>query len=180
MKRAEKESFVTEFTKQIEKSQAFALLSFTKVDVETITAFRKSLREKNVRVKVVKNTLAKRVFKTTPYTTGLDADLKGPTMLAYADGAEVDPVSTVKAIWEWADKEDFNVSVKSGAALGGVMTLQQLKALSLLPGRKELLVSFLFGLKHHPTRFLFALKDLPQRLGYGLNALKEKKAKEQQ
>lgn len=178
MKRAEKETFVTEFTKQIEKSQAFALLSFTKVNVEQITAFRKSLREKNVRVKVVKNKLARRVFGSSPYA-GLDPDLKGPTLVAYADSETVDPVSTVKAIWEWADKEDFNVSVKSGAALGGVMTLEQLKALSLLPGRKELLVSFLFGLKHHPTRFLFGLKDLPQRLGYGLNALKEKKAKEQ-
>ncbi len=178
MKRAEKEVFVSDLTNGLQKSQAFALMSFSKIEVEKITEFRKSLRLKNVRVKVVKNTLAKRALENTPYKV-LGENLTGPTLVAYSEGDDIDAVSTVKSIWEWAEKENFNVSVKSGAALGQPMTLDQLKALSKLPGKKDLLVSFLFALKHHPTNFLYALKDLPQRMGYALSALKDKKEQAQ-
>jgi large subunit ribosomal protein L10 len=58
------------------------------------------------------------------------------------------------------------------------MSEAQLKALSKLPGKNELLVSFLWALNSGPTKFLYALQDTPRRLGYALNALKEKKAKE--
>ncbi len=58
------------------------------------------------------------------------------------------------------------------------MTDQQLKALSKLPGKNEMFVQFLWGLKSSPTKFLYALQDAPRRLGYALAALKAKKEKE--
>jgi large subunit ribosomal protein L10 len=76
---------------------------------------------------------------------------------------------------EWADKEDFNVQIKTGAALGKVVTAQELKALSKLPGKQEMFVGFLWALKSSPTKFLYALSDAPKRLGYALGALKAKK-----
>lgn len=175
MNRAQKEEFVSQFSKGIADAQAFALLSFSKLTVEQMTDFRKSLRKNNVRVKVVKNTLAKRVFDQTPYKA-VAKDFSGPMLVAYSSG---DPVASMKAIWEWAGKEDFGIQLKNGAALGQVMSVNELKALSQLPSKKELFVSFLWALKHHPTRFLYALQDAPQRLGYALGALKEKREKEQ-
>lgn len=176
MNRAQKETFVSEFQSGIEAAQAFALVSFNKLTVEQMTSFRLSLAKQKVRVKVVKNTLAKRVFDTTPYAS-VASDLKGPTMVIYSDG---DAVVTAKAIAEWAKKEDFDIKVKSGAAIGQIMNESQFTALSKLPGRNELLVTFLWALKSHPTRFLYALKDAPQRLGYVLGDLKAKKEKESQ
>ena len=61
MNRAQKETFVSEFQSGIEGAQAFALVSFNKLTVEQMTAFRLSLAKQQVRVKVVKNTLAKRI-----------------------------------------------------------------------------------------------------------------------
>ena len=174
MNRTQKEAFVANLSQGIEKAQAFALMSFSKLDVEQMTAFRLSLRKRNIYVKVVKNTLAKRVFEKTPYSN-VSSLLEGPTLVAYSAG---DPVLTAKAVWEWAVKENFNVKVKGGAALGQAMSEAQLKALSKLPGRNELLVSFLWALKSHPTKFLYALQDAPKRLGYALGALKAKKEKE--
>lgn len=174
MNRTEKEAFVSNLTQGIKDAQTFALMSFNKLTVEQMTEFRLSLRKQNVQVKVIKNTLAKRVFNESPYKEVV-SHLTGPTLLAYSDG---DPVTTAKAIWEWAGKENFDIKVKTGAALGKVATDVQLKALSKLPGRNELLVSFLWALKSHPTRFLYALQDAPKRLGYALVALKEKKEKE--
>ena len=174
MNRAQKEAFVEELGKGVEKAQAFALMSFGKIDVEKMTAFRLSLRKRNVYVKVVKNTLAKRVFDKTPYKD-IAANLTGNTLIAYSSD---DPVVAAKAIWEWADKEDVAVKVKAGAALGQFMSESQLKALSKLPGRNELFVGFLWALKSSPTKFLYALQDAPRRLGYALVALQEKKQKE--
>ena len=176
MNRTQKETFIADLSQGIEKAQAFALMSFNKLDVEKMTAFRLSLRKRNIVVKVVKNTLAKRVFDKTPYfnVAGL---LEGPTLVAYSEG---DPVLTAKALWEWAAKEDFSVKIKGGAALGQSMTEAELKSLSKLPGRNELLVSFLWALNSHQTKFLYALQDAPRRLGYALGALKAKKEKESQ
>jgi large subunit ribosomal protein L10 len=174
LNRAEKQTFVEELNTEVQKAQAFALMSFNKLDVEQMTSFRLALRKKDVYVKVVKNTLAKRVFDATPFKE-VGAHLTGPTLLAYGAG---DPVVTAKAIMEWANKENFNVKLKGGAALGQLMSQEQLKALSLLPGRNELYVSFLWALKSSPTKFLYALQDAPRRLGYALAALQDKKAKE--
>lgn len=174
MNRAQKEAFVTDLNEGIKTAQAFAVMSFSKLDVEKMTAFRLSLRKKDVYVKVVKNTLAKRVFDNTPYKE-VAPHLQGPTLVAYSSG---DPVVAAKAIWEWAAKEEVGLKVKGGAALGQVMTEAQLKALSKLPGKNELFVSFLWALKSSPTKFLYALQDAPKRLGYALGALRDKKQKE--
>ncbi len=174
MNRTQKAAFVSDLDESIKSAQAFALLSFSKLNVEQMTAFRLSLRKSNVRVKVIKNTLAKRVLDQTDFKE-IGAHLEGPTLIAYGPG---DPVTTAKAISEWAGKENFDIKIKAGMALGKVVSDVQLKALSKLPGRNELLVSFLWALKSHPTRFLYALKDAPQRMGYALNALREKKEKE--
>lgn len=174
MNRTQKEAFVEKLNEGVSKAQAFALMSFNKIDVESMTAFRLSLKKRDVHVKVLKNTLAKRVLDQTPFKD-VTSHLEGPTLLAYSSG---DPVTTAKAIAEWIGKENFDMKIKAGAALGKVVTEAQIKALSKLPGKNELFVGFLWALKSHPTKFLYALQDAPRRLGYALNALKEKKATE--
>ncbi len=172
MNRTQKAEFVTNLQKGLHDSEAFALLSFSKLTVEQMTQFRLGLRKQNIRVRVVKNTLAKRALAGGPYAD-VAAHLTGPTLIAYG----ADPVVTAKAVAEWAGKENFSLNIKGGAALGQLMSTQQLTALSKLPGRNELLVSFLWALKSAPTSFLYALQDKPRSLGYALGALKEKKEK---
>jgi large subunit ribosomal protein L10 len=174
LNRTEKQDFVNELAKGVQEAQAIALMSFSKLTVEEMTSFRLALRKKDVRVKVVKNTLAKRVFNDTPFKEVCN-QFEGPTLLAYSKG---DAVLTAKAIMEWANKENFNVKLKAGVALNKVISQKEMVALSKLPGRNDLLVGFLWALKSHPTRFLYALQDGPNRLGYALGALKAKKEKE--
>jgi large subunit ribosomal protein L10 len=174
LNRAQKEEFVQNLSQGIQEAQAFALMSFSKLTVEQMTSFRLGLKKKDVDVKVVKNTLAKRVFGATIFKD-LSPQFQGPTLVAYSKG---DPVVAAKAIMEWASKENFNLKLKGGGALGEVMTEAKLTALSKLPGRNELLVTFLWALKSAPTKFLYALNDAPTKMGYALSALKAKKEKE--
>ena len=174
MNRAEKAAFVTELGEGVSKAQAIAVLSFSKLSVEKMTLFRLALSKQKVRVKVVKNTLAKRVFGATEFKD-VSPSFVGPTLIAYSEG---DPVATAKAIAEWAKKDGYDIKIKGGVALGQVMSTQQIEALSKLPGRNEMFVGFLWALKSPPTKFLYALKDAPNRLGYALAALRDKKQTE--
>lgn len=174
MNRLEKQEFVSKLAKGVQESQAIALMSFSKLTVEQMTSFRLSLRKKDVMVKVVKNTLAKRVFNETTYKE-ICSQFEGPTLIAFSKG---DAVLAAKAIMEWANKENFNLKVKAGIALNKVISSKEMLALSKLPGRNELLVSFLWALKAHPTKFLYALKDAPSSLGYAISALRAKKETE--
>jgi len=169
--RAQKEAFVKELASEVGSAQAMAILSFNKLDAEKMAAFRIGLRKQGVRVKVVKNTLAKRYFNESPLKN-LSTHFEGPTLVAYGTG---DAVVTAKAICEWIGKEGFEVNIKSGSALGQEMSEAQIKALSKLPGKNELFVGFLWALKSGPTQFLYALQDTPRKLGYALGALKTKK-----
>ena len=174
MNRAEKETFVNSLDESVGQAQALALISFTGLDVEKMTAFRLDLRKRNVKVTVVKNSLAERVFSSSKYP-GLADALQGPMLLAYSSE---DPVVAAKAIYDWIGKEGFGLKIKAGAAMGKVISNDQMKVLSSLPGRNELFVSFLWGLKMPATKFLYALSDAPKQLGYALAALRTKKEKE--
>jgi large subunit ribosomal protein L10 len=174
LNRAQKQDFVTDLTQSVSGAQALALMSFSKLTVEQMTSFRLSLSKSKIGVKVVKNTLAKRVFAESAFKD-LSAHLTGPTLLIYSQG---DPVLAAKSLMEWTKKEGFDLKLKGGAALGQIMTDKQITALSKLPGRNELLVSFLWALNSHQTGFLSALQDIPRKLGYALGALKAKKEAE--
>lgn len=123
MDRSQKEAFVKEFATEIGGAEAMAVMSFDKITVEQMTSFRLSLAKQNVRVQVVKNTLAKRVFNETPLK-GLSQHFKGPTLVAYSTG---DAVVTAKAVCEWLGKENFDVKIKAGSALGQEMSEAQIK-----------------------------------------------------
>jgi large subunit ribosomal protein L10 len=172
--RTQKETFVKDFAQEISSASAIAVMSFNKLSVEQMTSFRLGLSKAGVSVRVVKNTLAKRVLADGPMGD-LTPHFKGNTLVAYSSG---DAVITAKAIAEWLNKENFDVQVKSGAALGQVMTAAQIVALSKLPGKKELLTGFLWALNSAPTKFLYALQDTPRKLGYAIGALQAKKEKE--
>ncbi len=175
MNRSEKETFLAEFTKEVSHVQALAVLAFHKITVEQMTQLRLGLRRKNIRARVVKNTLARRVLENTDYKD-LANHFRGTTMVIYGDG---DPVATTKAVWEWIGKEELDLKVKAGLALGKVISAAELKELSSLPGRPEMLTGFLFALTSLPSQVLYALQDAPTKVLYALEALKEKQATSQ-
>jgi len=168
---SKKQTFVSELSSKIKDANTFAILSFNKVNVATMTGFRIALKKQGLFVKVAKNTLLKRALDSTPYKE-LGSTLKGTSLIVYSHG---DVVTSAKSIVEWLGKEDFSVDIKAAMAMGQIVDKSKLVALSKLPGRKELLTGFLFALTGVPKKVLFALEDAPRKLCYAIIALKEKK-----
>ena len=67
MQKSEKEELIKELNEKFARAKTAIVAEFTKLDVETVTKLRKKFREGKVEYKVLKNTLAKRAAKGTPW-----------------------------------------------------------------------------------------------------------------
>jgi large subunit ribosomal protein L10 len=108
------------------------------VDIRGMTAndnndLRIGLEKKNIRVTVVKNTLAKKAFAGTRLE-GLSDGLQGPSALAYGAGSVVD---VARELVDWAKK--LKQLTLKGAILDGTYYDGEkgVKQLSTFPTREE-------------------------------------------
>jgi len=142
LKRSEKEESIKELSEKFAKVQVAIVAEFNKLDVLTVTALRKKLRDAKIDYKVVKNTLAKRAAKGTSVEK-LESLLAGPTALVM--GYE-DPVSAAKLLTEFIEKEPKakdNIKVRGALVEGNVVDAKGVTALSKMPGLPELRATIL-------------------------------------
>jgi large subunit ribosomal protein L10 len=140
------------------------------LDVSAINDLRRKLREENIDYQVVKNTLLTRAAEQT------DVDLikdhfKGPSAVALS---YEDPVAPAKVLTDFAKDHDA-LEIKAGAMNGQVLELNQIKALSALPSREELLAQFLSVLNAVPTKLVRTLNEIPKKFVLALAAIKDQK-----
>jgi len=128
-----KEAYVKEFAEKLAKSQVVVLANCEGVQVSDMTALRKAVRETGSELRVVKNTLLCRALHNTPMKE-LEAHMKGSTAVTFG---YKDPIAPVKALFEFADKAK-KFTFKAGYMDGQTLDVNQLTALSKIPGRKEL------------------------------------------
>lgn len=95
---------------------------------------RLALRQKNIRVQVVKNSLAKRVLDDVGLTQAAQF-LDGPSAVAWGGPTIVD---LAKEITEWVGKLK-KLQIKGGSTSGQPLTPEQVTALSKLPSREQLI-----------------------------------------
>jgi len=118
----------------------------------------------------VKNTLARRAVEGTSFEC-LKDQMVGP--LAFAVSA--DPVAVAKILSEFA-KDNEMLKIKAGAMSGKLMSLAQIQALAVLPGREQLLAQLL-GTMQAPVRtFVQTLNEVPAKFVRALAAVRDAKA----
>ncbi len=106
--------------------------------VDAMTELRAKAREKNVTVRVVKNTLARRAVADTEHAC-LNDLLVGPMVLMFS---HEEPGACARIVKDFIkDNEKFEVK---GMALGGQLHgAEQLKTIASLPSRDEALATLL-------------------------------------
>src|SRR3954453_11098234 len=77
LNRNEKATVVTDVAAQVARSQTLTLAEYRGMTVEHLNALRKTAREKGVYLHVLKNTLARRAVKGTPFEVAAEA-MVGP------------------------------------------------------------------------------------------------------
>ena len=160
---------VEELAAALADAKAIYLADYTGIDVARVTDLRNKLREADVGYQVVKNRLAKRALEVAGLND-LDAYLNGPTAIAISKD---DLISPAKILQEVADEEG-QFEIKSGFADGKMLSSEDIKALSKLPSREELIVKVLGSVQSPLYGFASVLSGLLRNLA-GVVAAKEEK-----
>src|SRR3989344_5860581 len=104
---------------------------------------------------------------------GLTVDqMTGP--LAFAVSA--DPVAVAKILSEFAKDNEW-LKIKAGAMSGKLMSLAQIQALAVLPGREQLLAQLLGTMQAPVRKFVQTLNEVPTKFVRALAAVRDAKAK---
>jgi large subunit ribosomal protein L10 len=133
MARPDKAAAVAEITEHFRDSNAAVLTEYRGLTVLQLKELRRSLGA-TTEYAVVKNTLTKIAAKEAG-VAGLDADLNGPTAIAFIKG---DPVEAAKSLRDFAKAHPLLV-IKGGIMEGKPLTPADITKLADLESREVLL-----------------------------------------
>ena len=167
-----KKNAVNDIRSLFENAKDVLFTDFRGLSVAEIAALRNTLRESATDYKVVKNNYTKIAMEELGLPDVSDF-LFGPTALALTKG-DVGPVA--KVLLDFG--RDTSVAIKGGVVGGKVFSLDEVKALSALPSREQLL-AMLMGTMNAPLQNLAGcLNGILQKLVRTLQAIAEKKGNE--
>jgi len=168
MNRTEKEEVIGELHAKMAKARAAIVAEPKGLDVETITALRKKLRDAKVEYRVVKNTLARRAAKGTSVEVVSDKFV-GPTALVMSYDDVVAPAKLLAEFMK--DRENF--AIRGAVVEGKLVDAKGVAALAKLPGLNELRAQILGMITQPATKIARIVGTPGQQLARVLGARKE-------
>jgi len=173
MNRTEKEEVIGELHAKMAKARAAIVAEPKGLDVETVTALRKKLRDAKIEYRVVKNTLAARAAKGTPVEVVADKFV-GPTALVMSYD---DVVAPAKLLAEFMKDRD-NFAIRTAVVEGKIVDAKGVAALAKLPGINELRAQILGMITQPATKIARIVGTPAQQLARVLGARKEQLEKQ--
>ena len=165
----EKKAVVAEVSAEVAKAQAIVVAEYRGLEVGNMTELRRQARNAGVYLRVLKNTLARRAVKDTPFEK-LSDQMVGP--LIY--GMSSDPVATAKVMNEFAKANDKLV-IKAGAMPNSLISSAEVKALANMPSRDEFIAKLMGTMQAPVAQFVRTLNEVPSRFVRTLAAVRDAK-----
>lgn len=173
--RAQKETVVAEVTGDLElldAAGAAVLAEFRGLSVAQMTTLRRAARNEGVKLRVVKNTLTRRIVDQAAggKFAALGAHVDGPLALASA----ADAVAVAKVLNEFAKSHD-RLRIKAGVMDGRLLDTAAIKALAALPSREQLLATLLGVMRAPLQKLVGTLQAVPLKAVRTLAAVRDAK-----
>ncbi len=173
MNRTEKEQVIGELHDRMAKAKAAIVAEPRGLNVATVTALRKKLRDARVDYRVVKNTLAARAAKGTPVEP-LAEQFVGPTAIVMSYDDVVAPAKLLAEFMK--DRENF--VIRAAVVEGKLVDAKGVAALAKMPGINELRAQILGMLAQPATKIARIVGTPGQQLARVLGARKEQLEKQ--
>lgn len=170
MKVVSKQDSVEQLKSDFSSASAVVFADYKGVTSEQMNLLRRSMREKNVSIKVAKNNLVRIALKGTAKEQAVEK-LAGPTVTVFAKG---DAVEMAKAIAEFTKKVEA-FSIKEGFLGDQAMNEAQIKQLATLPSREQLLGQLLSVMNGPIRNFVCVLNAVQRDFACVLQAIADKK-----
>jgi len=168
-----KQAVVGEIAAQLGKAQAVIVAEYRGLDVGAVTDLRLKARKSGLYLRVLKNTLARRAVKGTPFEK-LSDQMSGPLMYGIAQ----DPVSGAKVLAAFA-KDNEKFVIKGGAMADALISVKEVKALAALPSREELLATLVGTMQAPVVKLVRTMNEVPGKFVRTLAALRDAQAASQ-
>jgi large subunit ribosomal protein L10 len=167
----QKQAVVAEIAGELARAQAVILAENRGLEVGAVTGLRARARKSGVTLRVLKNTLARRAVKGTPFER-LAGQMTGPLMYCIAQ----DPVAGARVLADFA-RENDRLVIKGGAMANALMSVQDVRTLATMPGREELLARLAATMKAPIAQLVRTMNEVPARFVRTLAAVRDAKQK---
>ena len=155
---AKKAAIVDEVTEKFSAAASAVIVDYRGLTVEQVTELRKQLRDANVEMKVIKNSILVRAAEKAGLEE-LASSFVGPSAVAFS---HEDVVAPAKIMDEFA-KEAKALEIKGGIIEGKVSSLEEITALAKLPNREGLLSMLLSVLQAPVRNVAYAVKAVADK-----------------
>lgn len=152
MKKEKKISTVNEMRELLEQSNLMVVSDYRGLNVEKISALRRSCRKSGANLRVIKNTLARKAVSGTSFAEA-EALLDGPTAVTIGKG---DPVGIIKVLTAFS-KENESFKIRGGVVDGNRYSSEQLFRVATLPSRDAMLAKLVGSLSSPLSRMVGSL-----------------------
>ena len=157
----------SELENELENSDGMLLVSFGGLSVEEAESLRNKLAEQNVKFRMVKNSIARRIFADRGFEFD-DATFQGNTGLAYGETEAA--IHAAKVFTEKDVKKAGKVVVKGGVMEGNLLGASDANQLADVPDRDTLRAMLLGALSGPARQLVGTINALPGGLARVLQA----------
>jgi large subunit ribosomal protein L10 len=150
-----KELMMDQLRSDLDGSRSVLILDLKGLDAIAEHQFRRDLRKKSIKVRALKNTLARRVF-TEMGMDGLSKYLEGPSVAVWGGAGVAELAKEISTQVKALKKPE----IKGGAVDGVVIGPAQVEDITKLPSR-EALIARVVSLALAPAQRIIALANAP-------------------
>lgn len=154
---SQKKAVVGEVSEAIASARAGVLAEYRGLTVAQLTALRNEAHHQGVWIKVVKNSLAKRVIEGSDFAC-LREHFTGPVIFSTSE----DPVAVARVMAGFA-KDNDDLKITAGAMNGALIDANTIGGLAKLPGRDELITRLVRVMAAPAHKLATTLNEIPSR-----------------
>jgi large subunit ribosomal protein L10 len=166
----DKKQIVSEVNQAANSALSAVLADYRGVTVGSMTELRKTARENNVYLRVVRNTLLKKAVADTEFECIQEA-LVGPTILAFS---QEDPGAAARVLKDFAkENEEFEITALSVG--GKLLDANQIDVLAKLPTHDQALSILMSVMLAPVTKLARTMNEVPSKVTRGVAAVRDQK-----